>query len=49
MEKSGGFFVVVAMLVRDVVEKIRGEEIGYIFGIFIVFLLLVLERGLDLI
>lgn len=34
-KKSGGFFMVVAMLVRDVVEKVKGEAKGYIFGIFL--------------
>jgi hypothetical protein len=34
MEKSGGFFVVVTMLVRDVVEKVRRKARGYIFRIF---------------
>jgi len=34
MEKSGGFFVVVTMLARDMVEKVRRKVRGYIFGIF---------------
>jgi hypothetical protein len=34
MKKSGGFFVVVTMLVRDVMEKVRRKVRGYIFEIF---------------